>query len=71
MVSGNMYTTRASHSSERTPVQFITPVKATIQNDANGCETVGVFDGNPTYTLQQSEPSDLVQLSAVTTFQLQ
>lgn len=61
----------ASESSEQTTMQPLAPAAGTIQNDWNGSETFIAVNEDPTDTIQQPNPNNLLQLSmAVSSRQL-
>ena len=69
--TSNVSPFQASESSEQTTMQPLAPVAGTIQNDWNGSETFIAVNEDPTDTIQQPNPSNLLQLSmAVSSRQL-
>lgn len=61
--TGSISAFQASERSERTTMQPLALAAGTIQNDLNGSETFVAINGDPTYTIQQANPNDLLQLS--------
>lgn len=62
---------QTSESSEQTTMQPLASAAGTIQNDWNGSETFIAVNEDPTDTIQQPNPSNLLQLSmAVSSRQL-
>ena len=69
--TSNVSPFQASESSEQTTMQPLAPAADTIQNDSNGSETFIAVNEDPTDTIQQPNPSNLLQLSmAVSSRQL-
>ena len=54
---------QASESSEQTTMQPLASAAGTIQNDWNGSETFIAVNEDPTDTIQQPNPNNLLQLS--------
>ena len=67
--TGNVSPFQAPRSSEQTTIQPLAPAADTIQNDSNGSETFIAVNEDPTDTIQQPNPNDLLQLSVAVSSQ--